>query len=262
MINKKAFTFVELMVVITILAVLWAIWFSSYISSIADTRDSQRKSDFAQVSSALKIYKQKRWYYSHPWDVMNIQYDWNTVALQWKLNINVRLNSLDKLPSDPETKEPYFYSITKNKQEFELAWTLENTDTPLALMIWNYKSVSKSVLPVLNLAIPTVVWSNIEIKDWEWAWSDNRKLFIYDNQSHNLPYEFVEPFSPYSDWTDFDTLQSEVEFTKSYWQNTDFRNCIEIQEWWKALIPFTSTEDIIYQIIDNVWNLSDIGCTS
>jgi len=36
---------------------------------------------------------------------------------------------------DPETKEAYFYSITANKQEFELAGTLENTDDPIALMI-------------------------------------------------------------------------------------------------------------------------------
>jgi len=260
MINKKAFTFVELIVVVTILAILWAIWFSSYIWSIADTRDSQRKSDFAQVSSALKIYKQKRWYYAYPGDVFNVQYDWNTVSYQWKLNTNVRLNSLDKLPKDPETEQPYFYSITATKQEFELAWTLENSDNPIALMIWNYKSVSKNILPVLNLAIEANPWDNIEIKNDWWAWSTNRKLFIYNEQAENLPYTFEEPYPPYSSWTGFTDLLNMVEANQSYWQNTDFRNCIEIQEWWKALIPFTSTA-VEYQIITETGTLVNTGCT-
>jgi len=47
----------------------------------------------------------------------------------------VRLNSLDKLPLDPETKLPYFYSITKTKQEFELAGTLENSDNSISLLV-------------------------------------------------------------------------------------------------------------------------------
>lgn len=259
-IKNWAFTFVELIVVVTILSILWAIWFSSYIWSIADTRDSQRKSDFAQVSSALKIYKQKRWYYAYPWDVMNIQYDWNTVAYQWKLNNNVRLNSLDKLPIDPETDSPYFYSITENKQEFELAATLENSDNLISLVVWNYKSASKNILPTISLAISQAVWSNIEIKAWVWSWDANRKLFIYNSQVENLPYTFDEPYLPYSSWTGFSDLLSYVEAEEIYWQNTDFRNCIEIQEWWKALIPFTATA-FEYQIITDTWALVNTWCT-
>jgi hypothetical protein len=42
---------------------------------------------------------------------------------------------LDKLPIDPETDSPYFYSITENKQEFELAATLENSDNLISLVV-------------------------------------------------------------------------------------------------------------------------------
>ncbi len=258
--NLKAFTFVELIVVVTILAILSAIWFSSYISSLSDTRDSQRKSDLTQVSSALKIYKQKRWYYSFPWAYFNIQYDWNTVAYQWKLNKNVRLNSLDKLPYDPETKLSYTYWVTNNKQEFELASVLENWDIPISFTVWNYKSVSKNVLPTILLASDQVSWSNVEIKIWTVDWDVNRKLFIYDKQSENLAYTFDEPFPPYSSWTGFQDLLDYVENNDIYWQNTDFRNCIEIQEWWKALIPFTATA-FEYQIITDTWALTNTWCT-
>jgi hypothetical protein len=33
---------------------------------------------------------------------------------------------MDKIPLDPYTDENYFYSVTKNKQESQIALTLEN----------------------------------------------------------------------------------------------------------------------------------------
>jgi len=260
-INKKnAFTFVELIVVVTILSILWAIWFASYIEYIWDSRDSQRKTDLSQVWSWLKIYKQKRWYYPLPWNNYNITYSWTTVAIQWKLNNNVRINSLEVLPLDPKAKIPYLYSITKNQQEFELVTTLENQDNPITLVNWNYKSVSKNILPTILLATSTTEWLNLETQSWTVEWDINRKLFIYNNQSHNLPYNFVEPYNPISDWTSFDELLSESEYNDSYWQNSDFRNCVEIKEGWKLIIPLDSNP-FEYQIITDTWALINTWCT-
>ncbi|MDF1682375.1 MAG: hypothetical protein P1U46_01015 [Patescibacteria group bacterium] len=47
---------------------------------------------------------------------------------------------------------PYFYSVTKTKQEFEMAATLENEDNPIALVNGTYKSVSRNILPSIILA--------------------------------------------------------------------------------------------------------------
>ena len=121
--NIKWFTFIELIVVISIIVILSWIWFISYYEFIWEARDSQRKSDLLQISSGLKTYKQKRGYYWLPWDYFNITYDSQIVANQWKLNENIHIDSLEKLPIDPKTKKPYFYWVTKNKQEFQLAWT-------------------------------------------------------------------------------------------------------------------------------------------
>lgn len=258
--NFLAFTFVELIIVIVIISILWAIWFTSYIWSIADSRDSQRKSDLSQVSSALKIYKQKRWYYSLPWDVFYIAFSWSNVATQWQLNKNVRLNSLDILPYDPKNKYPYSYSVTSNKQEFELSATLENSDIDISLINWNYKSVSKNILPTILLATWATLWSSVEIKSGTTAWDINRNLFIYNNQIHNLSYKFTEPFVPYTDWITFDNLLTEVEYNDNYWQNTDYRNCTEIEEWWKLLIPLT-IDAVEYQIITETWALVNTWCT-
>jgi len=257
MINKKAFSFVELIVSVTILAIISTIWFISYSSYLWDSRDSQRKSDLAQVWSALKVYKQKRWYYPPPGDSFNLTYNGTWIVLQWRFDQNVRLNTLDRLPFDPKAKIPYVYSITKNAQEYEMAATLENEDNPEAIVNGTYKSVSQDILPGIMLAIAKPGTWSAEIFSWADG-ATNRNKFIFSEQSHNLPYTFVDPFTPTSDWTAIGTILTWL--TNSYWQNTDYRSCLEIKESGKAIQSDWST--IKYQIIDkNTWNLTDTDCT-
>ncbi len=256
----KAFTLVELITVMIILTILSWIWFSSYVWYISNARDTQRKSDLLQINSALKLYKQKKWFFWFPWDYFNITYDSNIVAMQWKLNTNVHIDSIDSLPIDPKTKWYYTYSITKNKQEFMLAWTLENSNFNTALISWNYTSVSKNILPTILIATWAIANSTIEIMSSDPVWVVNRNLFIYNNQEHNLPYDFTKPYDSYSDWTSFDDLLTEAEEFNYFWQNTDFRNCIEIEEAWKLIIPLDSNP-FEYQIISNTWALVNTWCT-
>lgn len=58
--NIKAFSFTELIVVVTILAILSTIGFVSFSSYIESSRDTKRQSDIASIESALKVYKQKK----------------------------------------------------------------------------------------------------------------------------------------------------------------------------------------------------------
>ncbi len=253
--NKKAFTFVELIVATTIIIILAWIWFYSYSWLLGDSRDSQRKSDLSQVSSALKVYKQKRWYYAIPWNSFNLTFSWITVANQWFLNKNIHLDSLEKLPKDPKTKTYYVYSTTANRQEYQLFLTLENSDESLALVWGDYKTVSKNNLPTLALAMSKIAWTNIEIKD-----TSNKDYFIFDNQFHNLPYTIEDPYQPFHDGITFNDLLKEVEEDDNFWQNTDFRNCTEIKEANKLLIPLTS-DPVEYQIITDTWALVNTWCT-
>ncbi|QFR39515.1 prepilin-type N-terminal cleavage/methylation domain-containing protein [Candidatus Gracilibacteria bacterium 28_42_T64] len=253
--NIKGFTFVELIVVVTIIGILSTIGFYSYIDFIADSRDSQRKSDLAKVSSALKIYKQKRGFYADPGDSFTITNSGTVVINQGKLNENVFLNTLDKLPSDPKNGESYFYSTTVNKQEFQIAGTLENGDNNISLLDGNYKSVSSNVLPTIILAITGE--DSVEIHDGIGTGSTNRIKFIFDNSKHNLPYTFDEPYSPYSDGTSFTSLMNDE--TINFWQNSDYRNCTEISEAGKTISSTGISEE--YQIVSGSGELTSTGCT-
>ena len=258
--KKKAFTFIELVIVTTIIVILTWIWFTSYVQYIWDSRDSQRKSDLAHISSALKIYKQDRWYYPTPWNNFNITYSGTTVANQWFLNRNVRLSTLEQLPLDPKSEVPYLYSVTSNKQEFQAAWSLENEDVAVSLLMWTYKTVSKNILPTLLLATWATDWSNVEVQSGSVDWDAHRKLFIYNNQMHNLPYDFTSSSLPVNDGTSFASLLAEMEASNDFWQNSDYRNCVEIEEWWKLLVPLITTA-LEYQVVSSTWTLSNTWCT-
>jgi len=60
-INKQAFTLVELIVVITILAILWTIAFISLAWYSQDARDSTRISDLSTMKTSLELFHLNAW---------------------------------------------------------------------------------------------------------------------------------------------------------------------------------------------------------
>ncbi len=252
--QKNGFTIVELIVAATILIILTAVWFYSYSQNLEDTRDSLRKSDIANLESQLKLYKQKRWAYPIPGDKYEITNQWISVAYQWKMNEKVPLTTATAIPTDPFTKGYYVYSTLLNKQEFEASLSLENAGNPIAVVVWDYKSVSKNVLPTISLAIDST--SAVEIHDWVWWGSTNRLAFIFDQGSYNIPYSFESPFSPVAGGTNFDALINDA--TIQYWQNSDFRSCDEIYQSGKSISNGLTSEQ--YQILNSTWALIDTPC--
>lgn len=242
---KSGFTFVELIVATTILIILTTLWFYSYSQYMLDARDTERKSDFSSISSSLKLYKQKRWSLPLPWDNFSLTYNSIPVAIHWKMNSSVTLSTLEKLPQDPLMKIPYIYSITQNKQEYQLGTTFENNGNNIAYLEWNYKTVSRDNLPTIIMAIAST--TSIEVTTWA-----NKDKFIFHNQGKNLPYD-LETWVPYADGTTFANLITDggVEL----WQNSDYRSCTEIYEAWKSIGTWT------YQIVNASGALANISCS-
>jgi hypothetical protein len=201
----------------------------------------------------LKLYKYQKGSYPLPWDYFNITNSWTIVANQWLLNKNVYLSTLDwDIPTDPKTKLNYFYSITKNKSEFQLSMSLENWGSNIAFLDWNYKSVSKNVLPSITLAINSYSWASVEINNAIWSWSTNRNYFIF-NKEKSLPYWFTQPYNTYYDNISLDTKLGNNKL--ELWQNSDYASCSEIYDDWKAISSWYSLEYQILQnnILTNTW---------
>ena len=85
----KAFTLVELIVVITILAILWTIAFLSLQWYSQSARDSVRVSDIKNIEKWLWVMLVKSWILPTPDDTkVNIMASWTLVWIQgyaWKL---------------------------------------------------------------------------------------------------------------------------------------------------------------------------------
>ena len=253
--QKKAFTFVELIVAIVIISILATVWFSSYIDSIADSRNSTRIANLNNIKSSLQSQKQNKAIYPLPSTPFNITNSWTIVANQGFINSKTLVTEMDNIPSDPYKYNDYVYSTTRQRVEMQLAATLENYwEYWKAFLIWDYKTVSKNVLPTIVLAKNSS--TPIEIHEWIWNWTDNKKLFIFDQQTNNLPYEF-ESLEPYTDGTSFNDLLTEAEASWKFLQNSNYRTCSWILEENKHISEWYSEE---YFIVENN-SLTATWCT-
>jgi len=56
-IHKKAFTLVELLVVVTVLSILASIGFIYFESSLGESRDAKRNMDLPEIVKVLNLYQ-------------------------------------------------------------------------------------------------------------------------------------------------------------------------------------------------------------
>ncbi len=110
MINKRGFTFVELIVVITILSILWTIAFINLNSYSIWARDTKRLSDINNVLRKIEL-EQIKWEIAsdyidnkvtNTWIINNIV----TTIIQWVPNFKLLKEDWVKF-KDPKTKWDY-----------------------------------------------------------------------------------------------------------------------------------------------------------
>ena len=133
-IKKQGFTLVELIVVITILAILWTIAFISLQWYSKSARDSARVSDMSRIKTSLELFKIDWAKYPEPTESVSITYNSTEAWTQWtfwQTTFN-NVEKLDKIPRDPTTEELYIYSVTNTRKEFLLYWELEADDMAMS----------------------------------------------------------------------------------------------------------------------------------
>jgi len=153
--QKYAFTLVELIVVITILAILWTIAFISLQWYPLSSRDSVRISDMSSMKTSLELFHLDSGKYPNTTNWTIITYSGGLTAwTQWLFwdDTFSNVENLDQVPTDPLTDKNYVYSITNNKQEYELAWIFEWDDIVLN------NSIVSNTHAVLKTASTYITW--------------------------------------------------------------------------------------------------------
>ena len=132
--QTKAFTLVELIVVITILAILGTIAFISLQGYSADSRDSVRISDVSNMKTSLELFHLDAGKYPLPDDYDEVTFSGGVLWYQgtfWEQVLwNVSRN-MSEVPLDPLMDKQYFYSVHNNKNELQILALLEGDVTTM-----------------------------------------------------------------------------------------------------------------------------------
>jgi type II secretory pathway pseudopilin PulG len=172
--TEGAFTLVELIVVISILVILWTIWFIALQWYSTNARDVKRISDVKSLYSKVS-YEVTLWT-----DIQKLMI-WATqtgITINWRpATSNIWIINFDNLREkqsnfqDPTTKEDYKFAYStwvvtkdnweKERYEFvEFATISEAGNT--SVIIWNYYQYKPKDSPSLFK-----IWSWIYLVDWE-----------------------------------------------------------------------------------------------
>ena len=137
--NKKAFTLVELIIVVTILSILATIWFISFSQYWMNARDTVREVDFKTIIKGLELYKWLNGEYPTPDEATEVENGWlNKEKFQWLIEWKIWVEMSKKLkmwviPKDPQTKKEYPYIVTEDRQNYIIRIEKENWEE---LSVW------------------------------------------------------------------------------------------------------------------------------
>jgi len=236
-IYKKAYTVVEIVVVISILTVLAAIWYVSYSKFIGDSKDVIRITDVTNMNQVLEIsFIQNAWL-PIPDEWTQITHEWDVVWTQGVFWTGARIfvQNLDEIPRDPDTWDFYSYSLLRNKKEYEIVTVFEwdiiwyspsiipNTyaSEKKAYTLWTFNKRIVAIRKWKNttvLALPSITTSNF-LDSEVWKIVENGNLVIHN--ASNLPAQNNGTSQP-QNWNTKNVISQLVIYdgtTQSLWEN-------------------------------------------
>jgi prepilin-type N-terminal cleavage/methylation domain-containing protein len=175
--KTKAFTLVELIVVITILAILWTISFISLQWYSKDARDTKRLSDVKSLLTKITI-EEAKWV---SLENLITNSTWKTIILNWEqVEAKVWYPDFETLReneasfTDPTMKKSYPIAyaryqvqngwVTRNQTDIAMAYKSERTNEWVCKWVWvNYRELFSG-------ASGAILTDNTEVICWE-EWS-------------------------------------------------------------------------------------------
>ncbi|MDO8619643.1 MAG: prepilin-type N-terminal cleavage/methylation domain-containing protein [Candidatus Daviesbacteria bacterium] len=143
--RQRGFTLIEILVVISIIAVIATFGLSSYQTATQKARDGVRKNNLNQLSTALGIYFQNKSHYIAGYGTCTED------TPVFKNNIS-SLMSGNNIPKDPVTGSDYCYTGDPTGASFRLFAKLENIDSSDSNYIdclpdYNFTLISDNLTP-------------------------------------------------------------------------------------------------------------------
>jgi prepilin-type N-terminal cleavage/methylation domain-containing protein len=263
-----AFTLVELIVVITILAILWTIAFLSFQWYNRSARDSVRTSDIKNIEQWLWVMIAKSWIVPTPDDnKITLTASWTVIWYQWYAWKQVQ-NAIWMSANwwkDPLDLNYYTYSTNANKTKYQLLWFLEwgvskseilwksyaidysnrfitTRWSDIWILLWNSWTILNQPIQEnwsWSIDLKTTIWNyKVNFTSWDtitWSWNQILTIMsIYDKTISNLDDSLVW-------YWDMETItmswsQVLLKDLSKYWNNWVCYNGISIVSCWNWLI--------------------------
>ncbi len=122
--NKKAFSILEIVVLLWISLLIINIAFSYYKIQVKNTRDSQRMTDITGLQNGLEDILTSESVLPSPAMWINITASGEVINKQWNIDNTVIVDSSSIV--DPLDNTNYTYVVNKDRDRFQLMWLLEN----------------------------------------------------------------------------------------------------------------------------------------
>jgi prepilin-type N-terminal cleavage/methylation domain-containing protein len=260
--NTKAFTLVELIVVITILAILGTIGFISLLWYQSMSRDAVRISDIKNIAKAIDLYSLEHSSFPKVHNGFNITHEGNTLWTQGTFGSSSFIDTriISEIPLDPLSGKEYSYARTARTREYEIAWIFEKNQS-ITLIPQSYANLpdnyqlgvrgnyngkfivhrDEDIISVFG--IPSLISS---YTGWTVEYQDilDQKLLAY-RWSSALPYNYLnETDSPINTPWDFNPPSA------------------LIYQWPMHEAAWNAGRSQIYQNIMNYYAFSDVADTS
>ena len=126
---KRAFTLIEMLIVIVIIGTLAALLVPNFMNARERARDAQRKSDLKQIQKALEMYHQDQTTPDYPVSDFFFAHKGQCWSSGPSCTSNVYMN---KIPQEPTNSKQYYFTNI-NSLEYNLCACLENSADPDAV---------------------------------------------------------------------------------------------------------------------------------
>lgn len=116
--SRRAFTLIEVLIVVTIIALLLVVFAQNILQHLEKSRDAERKTDLQEIKMAFENYYDNNGQYPDSTSVLDSCGD----SFE---------DYLKEIPCDPLDGTPYIYDPYPDGSAYRLLSRLENTDDPV-----------------------------------------------------------------------------------------------------------------------------------
>ena len=178
--TKKALSLVEIIITISIIALLAVVWMSYQWASNQKAKNTRTIWDIGTINNSILSYLEEKnelpepkWNKNYFGTGSEYAHDENdSFWVHWFVTQNLLPKKyLNYLPLDPRTNQYYAYWKTNNNKFYEIAWVL-NID-------WDYQSKVEWNYPWEN-------WPYSLIREYNWP------NFVSDGSKYSFPYNPTE----------------------------------------------------------------------